>query len=104
MLLKPNVDTGRPSPILTASQDNEGREAFIRGNSTSPLDEIMTTIEAAEYLRLSKFTLEGMRVKGGGPRYAKLSKGRGRGAVRYRRADLDAWVAACLVESTSQVA
>ncbi len=89
--------------IQTASQ-GEGLRAFDKAPATSPLDEILTTIEAAEYLRLSKFTLEGMRVKGGGPRYAKLSKGRGRGAVRYRRADLDAWVAACLVESTSQVA
>lgn len=72
------------------------------GHSDSSLDEIMTTIEAAEYLRLSKFTLEGLRVKGGGPRYAKLSKGRGRGAVRYRRADLDAWIADRLISSTSQ--
>lgn len=89
--------------IQTASQ-GESQRAFDKAPTASPLDEILTTVEAAEYLRLSKFTLEGMRVKGGGPRYAKLSKGRGRGAVRYRRADLDAWVAACLVESTSQVA
>ena len=46
--------------------------------------DILDTPEAATYIRLSKPTLERLRLTGEGPPYAKLGK-----AVRYRRADLD---------------
>ncbi len=58
---------------------------------------ILTTQEAARYVRLSKPTLERFRISGDGPRFAKLG-----GAVRYRRDDLDAWLASRLIQSTSQ--
>ena len=58
--------------------------------------DILTTLEAAQYVRLGKPTLERARVTGEGPRYAKLG-----GAVRYRRADLDAWLSSRIVSSTS---
>ena len=58
--------------------------------------DILTTLEAAQYVRLGKPTLERARVTGEGPRYAKLG-----GAVRYRRADLDAWLESRIVASTS---
>lgn len=60
--------------------------------------EILTTREAAAYCRLGKPTLERFRIKGDGPTYLKLG-----GAVRYRRCDLDAWLAARLTRSTSEV-
>lgn len=60
--------------------------------------EILTTREAAAYCRLGKPTLERFRITGGGPAYLKLG-----GAVRYRRCDLDAWLAARLTRSTSEV-
>jgi excisionase family DNA binding protein len=60
--------------------------------------EVMNTIEAAAYVRLGKPTLERFRVTGEGPRFAKLG-----GAVRYRRADLDDWLASRLIRSTSEV-
>ncbi|KRV16826.1 hypothetical protein AN459_29945 [Pseudomonas aeruginosa] len=50
---------------------------------------MFTTEEAAQYLRLSRQTLELLRLQGGGPRYAKLGR-----SVRYRRAALDEWLAA----------
>ena len=59
--------------------------------------DILPTPEAATYLRLSKPTLERLRLTGDGPPYAKLGK-----AVRYRRADLDAWLASRLIRSTSE--
>ncbi len=65
--------------------------------------EILDTAGAAEYVGLSCPTLERMRLTGAGPQFAKLSPGN-RGAVRYRRADLDAWIASKLVSSTSEVA
>jgi predicted DNA-binding transcriptional regulator AlpA len=44
--------------------------------------------------------MEGLRSKGGGPRYVRY----GRKAVRYLIADLDAWMAERTVSSTSEVA
>ena len=60
---------------------------------------ILNTEAAAQYLALSKQTLERYRVAGAGPRYAKFA-----GAVRYRRTDLDAWVESRLISSTSETA
>lgn len=60
-----------------------------------PLD----TLSAARHTGLSKSTLEKLRVFGGGPKYLKLGK-----AVRYRIEDLDAWLAARVISSTSQQA
>lgn len=50
---------------------------------------LMNEKEAAEVLRLSPRTLQSWRVSGGGPTYRKLGR-----AVRYDRAQLDAWIAA----------
>ncbi len=61
--------------------------------------EILTTIEAATYVRLGKPTLERFRISGDGPKYCKLG-----GAVRYRKADLDAWLESRLTGSTSEAA
>jgi len=58
----------------------------------------MNTRSAASYLGLSSSTIEKMRVWGTGPRYLKLGKN-----VRYRAADLDAWLAARVIQSTSQI-
>jgi len=48
----------------------------------------LTTQEAADYLQLSPRTLQGYRVRGGGPTFYR----RGRNTVRYTREDLDAWL------------
>ena len=50
--------------------------------------ELMTRTDAADYLGITKDTLAQMASRGIGPQFAKLS---GR-IVRYRRADIDAWV------------
>ncbi len=55
--------------------------------------------EAADYLGVPKQFLAIKRLRGGGPRYAKL----GHRTVRYDRADLDAWMTASKVASTSEV-
>jgi excisionase family DNA binding protein len=51
----------------------------------------LSTQHAAEYLGVSPRTLEDWRVRGGGPRYARL--GRGRGRVVYRLTDLERYLA-----------
>lgn len=50
----------------------------------------LTTKQAAEYIGVSTQHLEGLRCKGGGPRYYKPNGAR---VIRYKYADLDAWLA-----------
>lgn len=61
------------------------------------MQDILTVAEAADYVRLGKPTLDRYRITGEGPRFAKMGR-----SVRYRRADLDAWLNARLVNSTSE--
>lgn len=60
----------------------------------------LTTDEAAQTLGLSRRTLEGWRVRGGGPSFVKLT----RGVVRYRPDDLVAWLGTRVVDNTAQAA
>lgn len=57
------------------------------------------TTEAAVILGLSKSTLEKLRLKGDGPKYAKLGK-----ICVYAPRDLEAWAVARSRNSTSEPA
>lgn len=48
----------------------------------------LTTKEAARIVGFSHRTLEGLRWRGGGPRYIELPNGR----IRYRKQDLIEWI------------
>ena len=52
------------------------------------MTELLTTREAAGYLRLAVTTLEHWRLEGRGPVFQKMGR-----QVRYRRADVDRWLA-----------
>lgn len=67
-------------------------------NAAPPVG-VLKTADAAAYVNLSPPTLARFRLTGEGPVFAKLG-----GAVRYRRADLDAWLESRLVKSTSAAA
>lgn len=54
---------------------------------------------ASELLGLSRSYMRQLRVKGGGPRFSKLSAK----AIRYRVADLLSWAEARSVSSTSEL-
>jgi hypothetical protein len=54
--------------------------------------------EAARYLRVAVSTLAKLRCYGGGPRFAKA----GSRLVIYDRADLDAWLADRVCQSTAE--
>jgi len=58
---------------------------------------LLTTIEAAEYLTMSKPTLERWRLTGEGPKFVKMGD-----AVRYRPADLDAFITGNIVQTTAE--
>jgi len=55
--------------------------------------------EAAHMLGVSARTLESWRLHGGGPKFVRIS----RGAVRYRRADLESWIGSRVCATTSDL-
>ena len=75
-------------------------EAEGRARETLPagLSPAFNTDQAATYTGLAPATLERLRCTGGGPRFVRY----GRKAVRYLKADLDAFMAARTVASTSE--
>jgi excisionase family DNA binding protein len=56
----------------------------------------LTETQAAEHLGLSIATLRAWRHRGKGPRFVRFGR-----AVRYLRADLDAFIRACVVDTQS---
>jgi predicted DNA-binding transcriptional regulator AlpA len=58
---------------------------------------LLTGREAAHVLRLSERTIERLRVNGRGPKFVRINH-----SIRYRQQDLDAYIAARVVGSTSQ--
>ena len=68
----------------------------LPGNS-QPNQAFLNTVEAAAYLGLQRTTLEAWRCRGGGPKYLKFGN-----AVRYRRADLEAWIESRTRSHTSE--
>lgn len=63
------------------------------------LDRLLNEKEAAEFLNYSVRALQNWRLRGGGPRYVKVSSR----SVRYRRRDLLAWVEEHLRSNTSDI-
>lgn len=64
---------------------------------------LLNTRAAAAYVGLSHKTLERFRSEGTGPAYVKAGPGR-RARVRYRKADLDAWLEQQTFTSTTAYA
>ena len=55
--------------------------------------------EAADFLRTSTSTLAKRRLYGDGPKFCRIGR-----AIRYRKTDLDDFMAATRVQSTSDIA
>jgi hypothetical protein len=81
---------GEPGVLARRSRKKPGRhfEALMGG-------ELLTTVEAAVYMRISRHTLRYWRTRGSlsGPRYLKVHAHR----VLYRLADLEAYLESRLV-------
>lgn len=71
------------------------------GNTRTPMqtDEYLRPAEAATYLRTSTSTLAKLRCAGGGPFYVRIGR-----AIRYMKSDLDEFMNASKVSSTSEEA
>lgn len=63
-------------------------------------DRLIDEKAAADRLGVKPGTLSAWRKRGRGPRYVKMGTGK-TAAIRYRRADLDAWIEANVRTSTS---
>jgi predicted DNA-binding transcriptional regulator AlpA len=63
------------------------------------LDRLINEFEAADLLGYGVRALRNWRVRGGGPRYVKVSAR----SIRYRRRDLIAWADARLCSNTSEI-
>jgi predicted DNA-binding transcriptional regulator AlpA len=73
--------------------------SLLRGIITRPNpNRLMNEIEAADLLCYSVRALQNWRHRGGGPDFVKVSSR----SVRYRRTDLDKWIADRTVSNTSQ--
>jgi excisionase family DNA binding protein len=57
----------------------------------------LTPREAAAYLKTSTSTLAKRRLTGDSPRYSRIGT-----AIRYRKTDLDQWMADSRIRSTSE--
>lgn len=58
----------------------------------------LQTKKAAIYIGMNRRYLEDKRIKGGGPKYVRVSAR----CVLYRKADLDAWLEERIYSSTSE--
>ena len=58
---------------------------------------LLTAKEVAARLKVTLLWLAKARMRGDGPRYRKLSR-----AVRYAKADLEAWLRSCTKTSTAE--
>lgn len=64
------------------------------------LDSLIGENEAARFLGYTVRALQNWRVRGGGPKFVKVSAR----SIRYRRRDLITWAEARLVSNTSEAA
>ena len=62
------------------------------------LNQLIDETKAAEFLGHSIRTLQNWRIRGGGPRFVKVSAR----SIRYRRCDLNEWINSRIVANTSQ--
>jgi excisionase family DNA binding protein len=63
------------------------------------MEPLLTTPEVAQRLGLAEITVRKWRIKGTGPRFIRCGAN-----IRYRPADIEAWVSSRAANSTSEAA
>jgi predicted DNA-binding transcriptional regulator AlpA len=96
--------TGDDRQVTTADEGlrvsaTSARSAITQDSQMN--DSLLMPKDAAAVLSVSVDTLSRYRMTGVGPKFVKLTHGQ-QGMVRYRRSDLDAWIASRTVQSTSE--
>lgn len=74
-----------------------GRSGDASDGSLDYWNALISEQDAAGFLNITRRTLQGLRQKGGGPIFARLSAR----CIRYRRRDLKVWAEARVRTSTS---
>ena len=77
--------------------ENVSECSFLSLEELKSTRALLTGKEVAAQLRLSDRTIAGLRSRGGGPVFVRISRTR----VMYRQVDVDAWVQQRLRTSTS---
>jgi len=77
-------------PQPQASSDVGSKHSFASTSETR----ILTDVQVAKRLGVSRFTVRSWRLKGVGPRFLKMGR-----AVRYRSQDVDEYERQALVET-----
>ena len=77
-------------PHPQASSDVGSKHSFASASESR----ILTDVQVAEKLGVSRFTVRSWRLKGVGPRFLKMGR-----AVRYRSQDVDEYERQALVET-----
>ena len=77
-------------PHPQASSDVGSMRSFASSSETR----ILTDVQVAERLGVSRFTVRSWRLRGVGPRFLKMGR-----AVRYRSQDVDEYKRQALVET-----
>ncbi len=78
------------------------KDASLRLVGNPHASELLTTIEAAHYLRMSPRWLQGQTAAGVIQALRLCRPGATKGAVRYRRSDLDAYIASLASDPVSR--
>ena len=68
-----------------------------KSSPSSPISPLLTERQVARILGVSVRTVQGWRLRGGGPRYYKLGR-----SVRYSRSDVEEFLRRQLRRSTSR--
>jgi hypothetical protein len=94
----PTADSPHPTPPRPREHRTAPVEIILeRARRSYAAGALLDPEGAAALLGVTRRTLEAWRIRGGGPVYIRLS----RGNIRYRPADLAAWIDARRVASTS---
>ncbi len=93
-------ESAEHQPITTAKTVGISGSWTAKTKTHEKGSEYLTTAEACDYANLSRRQLETLRQTGGGPVFHKI----GRRTVRYLKADIDSWLAACRRTFTQQEA
>jgi predicted DNA-binding transcriptional regulator AlpA len=94
------VDLNRHQRRTAGALDRRNVEFDVKDLLPVGLSAALNTEQAALYTGLAAATMEGLRSKGGGPRFVRY----GRKAVRYLVSDLDRWISERTFTSTSEAA
>ena len=98
-IIKPHPLKGRPSPVEGQHYLDKRAQRLIAdgtSNGAAP-DDLMTTIEIAAWLGMSRQWLEIGRHRGYGPPFVQLHR-----RIKYRRADVLAWLETRRHRSTAE--